>query len=600
MTPAASATLGRREFALIAILWALLACAFVFINRDSIAAMTLPDADDYLRLQQVRDWLAGQGWLDITQHRVNPPTGGLLHWSRVVDLPIAAGIALLTPLVGQPMAETITLVALPIIVMGLAMLLAGAIAARLPGRVWAPVAAICIPFSSIIYPQVMPLRIDHHGWQLVLALTLLWALTDETNKRRSGIVAGLAAAFWLNISLEGLPVITCAALILGMRWLFDARELPRLKTYLWTLTLASFALETTTMPSAWILAECDRISQPYLATFAVASLAAATASWPRLASNWRWRAGFAALTGAVAGAVFASIGPACLSGPFAALDPLTTTLWLDRVGESKPLLERGLGAFIANGGFAGLGCIGAGIAATLSRGEQRLRWLTVFTLTIAASALMLAISRTGAVAHGFAAAGAAFLGMTLWQRARAINITVVRVLGTVFALAIATPVLMLPALKLDLKPGVQRRTCATSYTSLATLPPSLIFSPIDIGPRIVVQSPHSVVATGHHRNHAAMHDLIATFAGSSDFARAQITARRAAYVVVCPGAAEVRNYARVAPDGFAAQLLSDRAPTWLRRVGGNGELLVFAVDTNTPGDDLRGRLALSTASDTRS
>lgn len=600
MTPAASATLGRRELALIALIWALLACAFIFINRNAIAAMTLPDADDYLRLQQVRDWLAGQGWFDITQHRVNPPTGGLLHWSRVVDLPIAAGILLLSPFVGQPMAETITATALPIIVMGLAMLLIGAIAARLVSRFWAPVAAICVPFSSIIYPQIMPLRIDHHGWQLVLALTLLWALTDEANKRRSGIIAGLAGAFWLNISIEGLPIVTCGALILGVRWLIDARELPRLQSYLWTLTLGSFALETATMPSAWALAECDRVSQPYLVTFAVASLAAAAASWPRLASHWHWRAGFAALAGGIAGAAFAVAGPACLSGPFAALDPLTTTLWLDRVGESKPLIKRGLGAFIANGGFAALGCIGAGLAAYISRGDQRLRWLTVFALTLASGALMLAISRTGAVAHGFAAAGAAFLGMTLWQRARAMNAPAVRVLGTVFALAVATPVLLLPALKLDLKPGLQRRTCATSYTALATLPPSLLFTPIDIGPRVVVQSPHSVVATGHHRNHAAMHDVIATFTGSSDFAREQITARHAAYVVVCPDAAEVRNYARVAPDGFAAHLLSDRTPSWLHRVATNGELLVFAVDANAPADDLRGRLALNQANDTRS
>jgi hypothetical protein len=590
----------RRELTIISLLWALLASAFIFINRDSIAAMTLPDADDYLRLQQVRDWLTGQGWFDITQHRVNPPTGGLLHWSRVVDLPIAAGITLLTPLVGQPMAETITVVALPIIVMGLAMLLVGAVTARLVSRTWAPVAAICIPFSSIVYPQIMPLRIDHHGWQLVLALTLLWALTDEAHKRRSGIVAGLAAAFWLNISLEGLPIVTCGALILGVRWLIDAREATRLQTYLWTLTLGSFALETATMPSAWVLAECDRVSQPYLVTFAVASLAAAAASWPRLASSWRWRAGFAALAGGVASAAFAAAGPACLSGPFAALDPLTTTLWLDRVGESKPLLERGVGAFIANGGFAAMGCIGAGIGAYISRGETRLRWLTALTLTLAASALMLAISRTGAVAHGFAAAGAAFLGMTLWQRARAVNVAVVRVLGTVFALAVATPVLLLPALKLDLKPGLQRRTCATSYTSLDSLPPSLLFTPIDIGPRIVVQSPHSVVATGHHRNHAAMHDVIAAFTGPSDAARAQITARRAAYVVICPGAAEVRNYARLTPEGFAAQLLSDRAPTWLHRVAAHGELLVFAVDAREPTDGLRGRLALSMSDDPRS
>ena len=37
------------------------------LNRNAIASMSLPDSDDYLRLQQVRDWLAGDfSMADIT------------------------------------------------------------------------------------------------------------------------------------------------------------------------------------------------------------------------------------------------------------------------------------------------------------------------------------------------------------------------------------------------------------------------------------------------------------------------------------------------------------------------------------------------------
>lgn len=597
MIQTADTSLGRREFAIIGLMWALIATGFAFIHRDAIATMTLPDADDYLRLQQVRDWLAGQNWLDVMQHRVNPPTGGVMHWSRIVDLPIAAGIVLLTPIFGQHTAEMITAVALPIIVMGLAMLLAGAIVARLVGRLWAPVAAIGIPFSSIIYPQIMPLRIDHHGWQLVLALLLLWSLLDETHKRRSGAIAGIAGALWLNISIEGLPIVTIAALILGVRWLLDAREAPRLQAYLWALTLGSFTLEAATMPSAWLLAECDRVSQPYLATFAIASLAAIGASWPRLASDWRMRAGFAGIAGIAAAAVFASVGPACLRGPFAALDPLTTTLWLDRVGESMPLVKRGIGATIAIGGFALFGIIGAAIAVYTQRGEARLRWTTVLTLAVASSALMLAISRTGAVAHGFTIAGACFLGAALFQRARAMEMLPLRALGTVMALVAATPMLLLPALKLDWKPGVVRRVCANDYAALNQLPAGLIFAPLDIGPRMIVQTPHSVIATGHHRNHVAMHEVIATFTGSADDARETIQGQRHAdYVVVCAEAHEVRNYARVAPQSFAADLIARRPPNWLTPLpvtSPDSALLVFAVAPTTNENGLRGRIASS-------
>src|SRR3546814_18866070 len=61
---------------------------------------------DAMRMAQVRDLLAGQGWWDLTQYRVNPADGGvLMHWSRIVDAPIAGGILLLRPLFGQPLAE---------------------------------------------------------------------------------------------------------------------------------------------------------------------------------------------------------------------------------------------------------------------------------------------------------------------------------------------------------------------------------------------------------------------------------------------------------------------------------------------------------------
>src|SRR5215831_3130163 len=46
-------------------------------------------SDDAMRLVQVRDFLAGQAWFDLTQYRLNPPEGVTMHWSRLIDLPLA-------------------------------------------------------------------------------------------------------------------------------------------------------------------------------------------------------------------------------------------------------------------------------------------------------------------------------------------------------------------------------------------------------------------------------------------------------------------------------------------------------------------------------
>src|SRR5471030_1731840 len=50
--------------------------------------------DDAMRLTEVRDLLAGQSWFDLTQWRMNAPFGLPMHWSRLIDAPIASLILL--------------------------------------------------------------------------------------------------------------------------------------------------------------------------------------------------------------------------------------------------------------------------------------------------------------------------------------------------------------------------------------------------------------------------------------------------------------------------------------------------------------------------
>src|SRR3954469_181192 len=74
---------------------------------EVVLHLRLPDNDDAMRLVEVRDFLAGQGWFDTVQHRYLPPTGASMHWSRFVDAPIAFLIAAFSPLFGARLAEGI-------------------------------------------------------------------------------------------------------------------------------------------------------------------------------------------------------------------------------------------------------------------------------------------------------------------------------------------------------------------------------------------------------------------------------------------------------------------------------------------------------------
>ncbi len=596
MPSGGEAGLGRRELTLVAAAWAAMAALFIILNGDAIAAMSLPDSDDHLRLQQVRDWIAGQAWFDVTQHRINPPEGGLLHWSRLVDIPIALGILALTPLVGQTSAEQIVAVTLPLAIMGLAMWLTAAVAARLVDRTWAPLAAAAIPLSALIYLQIMPLRLDHHGWQIVLALVLFWALLDETHKWRSGVIAAIASACWLNISLEGLPVVTCAALLLGARWLEDSREAPRLQAYLWTLALASAALETLTTSLPWVSIECDRISRPYLFAFGVAAAAALGLQARIFKHDWRMRLTFGAVAGAAVGATFLNSGAQCFAGPFVALEPLARTLWLEKVAESQPLLQRGAGAFIANGGFWAVGLAGAIWAWRRSEGEARMRWTTAVTMIAVSGAMMFVLTRTGGVAHAFAAAGAVFIGHVLFRRARALGSMPLRAVLTALALAIATPALLRPALKLDHTTRAVGTSSSCASDTLAALPRGIVFAPVDMGAAALTRTDHSVVATPHHRNHRAISDVLLAFTAAPDAAFERISAHRADYVALCPHTTDVRSYINAAPDGLAAQLVARRIPDWLHPLDiapQSDGLLIFGIDASSAQDDLRGRLAFA-------
>ena len=89
----------------VVIVW-LAICAWFLIQKwPDIRWFRLPDTDDNMRIMQVRGLLHGQGWYDLRQYRMNPPTGANIHWSRLVDLPIAGLILAFRPFLGGAGAE---------------------------------------------------------------------------------------------------------------------------------------------------------------------------------------------------------------------------------------------------------------------------------------------------------------------------------------------------------------------------------------------------------------------------------------------------------------------------------------------------------------
>ena len=113
--------LDRHWIALTLVAWAAIAVWTLHDDWNRVRWMSLGDTDDNIRLAQVRAWMAGQGWYDLRQYRLNPPQGFDIHWSRLVDLPIAALILFFRLFTSPVWAEKLATGVAPLVPLSLAL-----------------------------------------------------------------------------------------------------------------------------------------------------------------------------------------------------------------------------------------------------------------------------------------------------------------------------------------------------------------------------------------------------------------------------------------------------------------------------------------------
>lgn len=551
----------------------------LLLHRQAIAGFNLRDADDAMRLAQVRDLIAGQGWFDIRQYRVDPAAGGgLMHWSRFIDIQIAALIALLKPLLGAATAERWVIAVYPPLLLFPLFLLFGRIFARLGGRRLVAPGLLLAATGVTFLHYFAPLRIDHHNWQLLLSVAMLWLALGPPGFRR-GLAAALVITVHSEISLEGLAYLAIFGGIFGLEWLRDPRAEPR---------LAGYAAGLLIFPLLWLgvfrgwqamtAVSCDSFSLPYLAgVTATAAIVSgglrAPAAW---AAAWPWRLAGLMLAGGVGAGVFVSLGQSCFAGPFAELEPLVRTHWYVLVSEGRPLWQ-----LAPNFAAVSLAPTMVGLAAAFwawrraRGGPLAADWTQAGLACLGAALVSVMVMRTGAVAHAFLLPAFAVLALAIWDWSRSRRTALGRV-GAAAAILLASPsVAALIAAKAVDRHAPPPRAAAIGGAGVCPTPPMLsalaaaapvrLFAPIDIGPALLVRTPHSVVATGHHRNHAAMNRVIAAFVAAPDQSEAIVRGEGAAYLVFCTPVDEMQGFARANPHGLAARLIRGEPVAWLVR-----------------------------------
>jgi hypothetical protein len=564
----------------------LIALLLLITNVPAIAGMRFPDPDDTLRLVQVRDLIAGQGWFDLHQHRVDAPHGGVpMHWSRLVDVPLALSILILTPMLGQTGAEAATLILVPLATLGIALLLAGRIAWRLLGEEATGFACLAMAVSVPVVSQLRPMRIDHHGWQIVLALAAANAMMSRS-PRVGGWAIGIALALWLSISIEGLPLAVAFMALLALRWLRDPADRGWLLHAMGGLALASAVLFLLTRGFADLATHCDAISPIHLALFAwgAVGVGVLAAQRPR---PWAFQLLGFGIIAAGAGAMIYVAAPQCAGGGFSGLDPLVKYYWYDNVVEGLPIWRQPIDIMLGTAIPPAVGLYATLRLANQSSGWLHRFWVDYAFLLACALGVALLVARAGAVAGALAAPPLGWQIATWCRGLRRID----RPGKRVAALA-ALAMVLVPALPFTLATmaapakaasGVSTRVSKCAIASagpgLRRLGRAEVLAPLDISPDILYQSGLSVFATGHHRGNSAMHDTIALFLGSADSAHQALVTRGTRYVALCPDLNEPGEYAYAAPHGLAADLRAGRTPAWLTPVdvGGEGNFHIWKV-----------------------
>jgi hypothetical protein len=452
------------------------------------------------------------------------------------------------------------------------------------------IAAFAAPLSLGVLKQMRPLRIDHHGWQIVLALTAILAALDE-RPRRSGLIAGAALALWMNISIEGLPFAAAVGALFAWQWLSDPNATERLKSYLAALAIVSvLAFGLTHAPSTWASQPHDVVTLAHLVGFTAAAAGSAILVRPSL-DKLQLRLGALALLGLGALATMFATDPHWLQGPFASLDPLIREFWYYGTDEGLPMWRIGPyeDAMALAQPLVGL----AGVSvAVLRQRDRRNVWFIYGSLLLAATLASVFVIRWATTASVLALPATALLCELALRRARSLTSVPVRVVATTASICVMTPAYAFPVSVMPQNPRFEHAvTSVKSCTEkkeldrLGVLPAGLIAAPLDITPAIILLSPHKALASGHHRNREGMLDVIRLFLFSPDQGKEIIERRHADYVVFCPHAPESIRYSVHGPHGLAAMLETGRSPPWLEpvHIPGVTRLQVFRVRRDLTG-----------------
>lgn len=613
-----SASAGLQRLPVWVFGWLLGAVILVAIFGATAMEQSFAEPDSAMRLVQVRDLVAGQAWYDTHQYRLNPPAGVEMHWSRLVDLVIAAPIALLTPLLGATTAEVVVAFAWPLGLLAAFVALMTRIAGELAGdasqRGRVEIAAAVL--SALAFPALdrfAPGAFDHHNVVLVLVALAVWGLiTAHAQPLRAGM-AGAALSLAVIIAAEALPFLAIGAVAAGACWIFSPENGRRPLFNFGCGAAATMLIGFVALvpPSSWQDARCDAFSPNFLwlgLATAITAMALGSKLPPLFTRGVERRLASSVATGLVAAGGLFLLAPGCFGGGYGDVSPQMKELWMAQIAEARSLPQLWVddpALFFALSGAAFAGLIFAGLE--LRRRPASLALWVAGGFLIGGVVLMVWQVRGASFATMFAvpfAAVAVVAGQARYRTTKS-----ARALGG-FALVVVTAsaagwsaigqqvqrfVLPAQVVAEHTEGRVDAQACFAQETlaSLDAEPAGILLNQFAIGSGVLAASDHAVLAAPYHRNGEGMMAAINAFRGSPDEAHEHAIEAGATHVLICEALPEGAFYSSHPAEGvdrtLAHALDAGEPPDWLEEVEGIAAPLRLYRLVDVQGPELRGR-----------
>ena len=574
---------------------ALCFAVILIIAKAAVAALDMESAivlmgnDDVTRLLMVRDLIAGQGWYDTIQYRFAPPEGVDIHWSRYIDLGIAAIIVPLSWFMPMQSAEILGAMIWPTVIF-LITIFVMAYGAR---RLFGPVPAAFTVLATVLWPLTADLHssagnLDHHNVQMLMMILLTFAVIWPTRPVAAGIVGGLAAGFSLSTGLESLLYIIAAGGVFLGRSAFDRSPATDrlLLAFCASLLFGSLVFWAGLIPPSRMLQPvCDQFGTPAISLILVAVVASVL---PVLVLKDRGgafgRLGAAVvLTGIGLALAWPLLGP-CLAGPYGNLPEDLQLLMTTRITEAKPGLVY-MGTHTIAAMILLIPVFVAFVAGLIwwvaNRGRKDRVHATMGLLLIISTfgiAMIFVQMRTVIMlAPVVPLIGGVVIAALLhrYLEKRDIGSAILMLLT---AVAISAPRTIAEPLRPFLQNTVKEATLSElacrdyeSITVLNEIPPAILMTHGNFGPTLVWATHHDSMASGYHRSATSIGHALRTFSLEEEAFRDALLSSPAEFLHLCRGYGYDRNFLRA----LAAE---EKRVDWLRPVPLESDLqMLFEV-----------------------